>query len=86
VWFRSRLTDIERASKRGKDDRREPAEARAQLAPLRKQAKDAEARMRRGLPIRQSVSLSGWQTSWNECAIGRELEEAERNGCLPRRR
>jgi hypothetical protein len=39
-------TDIERASKHGKDDRREPAEARAQLAPLRKQAKNAEARMR----------------------------------------
>jgi ATP-binding cassette subfamily F protein 3 len=60
-----------------RDDRRERAEARAALAPLRKQAKDAEARL--ADPALYAPGRAGEVTAANSrlAAIRREAEAAE---------
>ena len=85
-----RARPAETAALRRRDDRRERAEARAALAPLRKKAKEAEARLarwllnapgsRRSWPTRRSTPPASQEiTAGNTrlVAIAREVEEAE---------
>ena len=100
--YRALLTERSRPAPRAdaapsrKDDRRERAEARAQLAPLRKQAREAEGRIARlgqerarieaqlADPAMYAADRVAEVTAANArlAAIGRELEAAETDWLL----
>ncbi len=96
--YRALLGDVARGGAKAetgtrRDERRDRAEARAQLAPLRRRAKDAEARMARlaaeraaieaklGDPKVYATTAPPTITAANMrlAAIGREMEAAERD-------